>query len=266
MWPEFEKQDLQKIARALKTKPELIKKCMHWIRDHLDPRPARQFGTTIEQPVVPEVYIFKRDDEWVVSLNEEGLPRIRISPRYSSMLNELSAEKKRSSDQRTQKDFVSDKIKSARWILQSLAQRNRTILRVAEVIVEKQKPFLENGIEHLRPLTLKAIADELELHESTISRTTSQKYVHTPRGIFELKYFFNAGLTSSNGQELANETIKGWVGEFIRQESPDNVLSDQDIAELIEQKKGMKIARRTVAKYRESLGILASSKRKKMTG
>jgi RNA polymerase sigma-54 factor len=135
---------------------------------------------------------------------------------------------------------------------------------VAEVILTRQKDYFEHGVESLRPLTLRAVADELGLHESTVSRTTTSKYVHTPRGLFELKYFFNTGLTGGDGQELANEAIKTWVAEYIKNEKPEHALSDQEIADIIEKEKNMKVARRTVAKYREALGILSSAKRKKV--
>lgn len=145
--------------------------------------------------------------------------------------------------------------------MKALADRNKTILRVTEVILEKQKQFFEEGPEYLRPLTLKAVAEELGLHESTISRTTNSKYVHTPQGLFELKHFFNSGMSTDAGGELANEVVKSWVAECIKGEVEQKPFSDQDISEWIQQNKNVKVARRTVAKYRESLGILPSSKR-----
>lgn len=271
-WPEFEKQDFTRIAKHLKVKPEDAKKSMIWIREHLDPRPARQYGGPPNQVATPDVYIFKREDQWVVSLNEEGLPRLRISSKYADLLAAAAAaaagdkerDKERGKEEKASREFVNDKVRSAKWILQAISQRNKTILRVAEVILARQLEFFEHGVEHLRPLTLRAVADELGLHESTVSRTTTSKYVHTPRGLFELKYFFNTGLTGGDGQELANEAIKNWVAEYIKNETPGAALSDQDIADLIEKEKNMKVARRTVAKYREALGILSSAKRKRI--
>jgi RNA polymerase sigma-54 factor len=273
-WPEFEKQDVTKIARHFKAKPEDVKRAIVWIREHLDPRPARQFGTEPNQVATPDVYIFKRGEEWMVSLNEDGLPRLRISNRYADLLaavagnrtkdQDATKEKEKGKEEKASREFVNERVRSAKWILQAIGQRNKTILRVAEVILTRQKDYFEHGVESLRPLTLRAVADELGLHESTVSRTTTSKYVHTPRGLFELKYFFNTGLTGGDGQELANEAIKTWVAEYIKNEKPEHALSDQEIADIIEKEKNMKVARRTVAKYREALGILSSAKRKKV--
>lgn len=263
-WPEFERQDFQKIARALKAKQEEVVRAIQYIRGHLDPRPARQFGGDTNVAVTPDVFVFKREEKWVVSLNEDGLPRLRVSQKYSSLIDEVLKAKNSKggeTDSGKLKSFLNEKIKGARWIMRALAERNRTILRVTEVIVERQEEFLEHGIEHLKPLTLKVVSEALGLHESTISRTTSGKYLHCPRGVFELKFFFNAGMSSNDGEGPANETVKNWVAEYIREEISGSVLSDQDIADRIGKEKGVKVARRTVAKYRESLGILPSSKR-----
>ena len=258
-WPEFQKQDSAKIAKVTKAKPEDVKKALSWIRENLDPRPTRQYGGAQSRDISPDVYIFQRGDQWVASINEDGLPRLRVSQKYQTMLSELAGLKLKEDDLRQRREFVSEKIRNARALMIAISQRNKTILRVAEVIAERQQEFLEKGIDFLRPLTLRTVADDLQLHESTISRTTSQKYVHTPRGLFELKYFFNAGLTNSDGEELANEAIKNWIAEYIKVETKP--LSDQDLADLIAKDKGRKVARRTVAKYRESLGLLSSSKR-----
>jgi RNA polymerase sigma-54 factor len=272
-WTDFERQELARIARHLKLKPEDAKKAILWIREHLDPRPARQFGREPHQVISPDVYIFKREDEWVVSLNDEGLPRLRISSKYADMLAAVAnlaknkdavKDKEKGQQDKASREFVNEKVRSAKWILQAIGQRNKTILRVAEVILARQLEFFEHGVEHLRPLTLRAVADELGLHESTVSRTTNNKYIHTPRGLFELKYFFNTGLTGGDGQELANEAIKNWVAEYIKGEKESERLSDQEISDLIEKERNMKVARRTVAKYREALGFLSSAKRKKL--
>jgi RNA polymerase sigma-54 factor len=263
-WPEFEKQDFNKIAKALKVTPEDVKSAIGFIRENLDPRPARQFGDSNNQIVVPDVFIFKREGEWVASLNEDGLPRLKISPKYEKLVNVLSKERKGSVDDRKLKEFVNEKIKDARWLVRALFERNKTILRVAEVLVQRQRDFFEHGLSHLKPLTLKMVAEELGLHESTISRTTTNKYIHSPQGIVELKYFFGAGMNSASGEELSNETIKSWVAEYIKREEGGSPFSDQDIANLIEKEKTVKVARRTIAKYRESLGILPSSKRARL--
>jgi RNA polymerase sigma-54 factor len=267
-WPEFEKQDVAKIARMLKEKPESVKRAFAYIRANLDPRPARQYGGDANAAMVPDVFVFKRNEKWVVSINEEGLPRLRVSPKYEQLIREISenqAELKGTEEGKTAtgtKSFLSEKVKSAKWILRAISERNRTIVRVMEVIVERQEEFFEQGIEHLKPLTLKMVADALGLHESTVSRATSNKYVHCPRGVFELKYFFRAAVGEE--QDHANEVVKNWVAEYIKSEQAGGVLSDQDIADLIDKEKKVKVARRTVAKYREAMGILPSSKRAKL--
>lgn len=268
-WSEFEKQDFSKIAKALNKSTDSVKEALIYIREHLDPRPARQFGGEQQQTISPDVFIFRRENDWVVSLNEDGLPRLKISSKYENIIAATLSRKKQgesgenaqAESDKTTKNFIHDSIKSARAFVKALADRNKTILRVTEVILEKQKQFFEEGAEHLRPLTLKAVADELGLHESTISRTTNNKYVHTPQGLFELKHFFNSGMSTDSGGELANGVVKSWVAECIKLEPEKKPLSDQDISEWIQTNKNVKVARRTVAKYRESLGILPSSKR-----
>lgn len=263
-WPEYEKQDVQKIGRVLKEKPEEVKKSLLFIRENCDPRPARQYGGDNNAPVIPDVYAFRRDGKWVVSVNEEGLPRLRVAPKYQNLVAEVLKEKQalESGESKT-KSFLVERIKNAKWILRAISERNRTILRVCEVIVEKQEEFFDHGVEQLKPLTLKTVADALGLHESTVSRATSGKYIQCPRGIFELKFFFRSGL-GDDDQGPSNETVKTWVGEYIKAEVVGAVLSDQEIADKIAKEKEITVARRTVAKYRESLGLLPSSKRSKL--
>lgn len=256
-WHDFEKQNFLKIARAKKTEVDVIKTAFRYVREHLDPRPARQFGETTNQVVVPDVYAFKRGDEWVCSLNSEGLPRLKLSKKYNQLFEQL----RDNPDKKDAFKFLNENIRSAGWLMKALEDRNKTILRVTEVILSRQKGFFENGVDSLEPLTLKDVADELGLHESTISRSTAGKYMFSPKGLFELKYFFNARMESNTGQELANESIKQWVHEMIRNEDKKSPLSDQEIATRIEAERGVKIARRTVTKYREALGVLSSSKR-----
>jgi RNA polymerase sigma-54 factor len=268
-WKELEANDDAKIIRSLVRTPEDVKEALVFIRGELDPRPARQFGGGQDQVISPDVFIFRRDAEWVVSLNEDGLPRLKISQKYENMIKaalegkktENSAEGSQPENDKSLKEFVNDNIRTARAFVKALADRNKTILRVTEVILEKQKAFFEDGPEHLKPLTLKAVAEELGLHESTISRTTNNKYMHTPQGLFELKHFFNSGMSTDSGGELANEVVKAWVADCIKQEPEQKPFSDQDIADWIQRHKNVKVARRTVAKYREALGILPSSKR-----
>ena len=205
--------------------------------------------------MTPDVYVFKLGEDWVVNLNEDGLPRLRVSNFYSGMMTD----KKAKGDE---KNYISDKMKSAEWLIKSIRQRQRTIYKVTESIVKRQKEFFDHGVEHLKPMILKDIAEDISMHESTISRVTNNKYVHTPRGVFELKYFFNSSVTRSDGNDLASESVKRMIADMIKIEDTRRPLSDQRIVEMLEEK-SIQLARRTVAKYREQLQILPSSKRKK---
>jgi RNA polymerase sigma-54 factor len=225
----------------------------------LDPIPGRQFGPDAPHYIIPDVYVFKVGGEWVVSMNEDGLPRLKVSPFYKDMLKEQKALPAKTSEG---KEYLDDKIKSARWIIKSMEQRQRTIHRVMEKILERQKDFFEYGIQYLKPMVLRDIADSLELHESTISRVTTNKYVHTPRGIFELKFFFNSAIGRSDGESVANEAVKSRIHEIVKAEDQNRPLSDQQIMEMLG-RENIDISRRTIAKYREQLGILPSSKRRK---
>lgn len=187
------------------------------------------------------------------------MPRIKLSKRYQQLIQEL----KKTSQQKDTIKFLNENTRSAKWLIRSLEERNKTILRVTETILKYQKDFFDKGVEYLVPLTLRDIANELSLHESTISRSTSGKYLFFSRGIFELKYFFNSKMETSSGKEFANESIKQWVQEYIKSEDKQKPYSDQEIADKISKEKNMTIARRTVAKYRESLKIFPSSKRTK---
>lgn len=259
-WPEFQKQNFLKIARQEKTSVEDIKNAFRFIKANFDPRPARQFGQQLNQIIVPDVYVFKRDGKWICSTNENGLPRLKLSKKYSNLVKSIKNETNDLHSKETFK-YINDSIKSAKWLVKSLKDRDKTIVKVVESIIKHQEEFFENGVEHLTPMTLKVVAQELELHESTISRATADKYLYSPRGIFELRYFFNTAVENISGKELANESIKQFVAEIIKAEDKESPLSDQEISEKIESNKGIKIARRTVAKYRESLGIMSSSKR-----
>jgi RNA polymerase sigma-54 factor len=222
----------------------------------LEPIPGRQFESEVVSYVVPDVYIFKLGDSWQVSMNDDGIPSLRISEEYQDILEKM---KTGSAD----REYLSERLRSAEWLIKSLQQRKKTIFRVTETIVEHQKDFFEKGAEHLRPLICKQVADELGLNQSTVSRATKNKYVHTPRGIFPLKYFFNSAVTQAGGGEgLASESVRNMIAELVSAEDPKNPLSDSKIVEILDQR-GLQLARRTVAKYREKLNILPSSKRKK---
>lgn len=221
----------------------------------MEPRPGRGFSSGEAQYIVPDIYVIKLDNEYIVVLNEDGIPRLRVSKEYQAQLaaGELKGETK---------SYVKEKLKGAVWLMRSILQRQRTIFKVTEALVRRQREFFDRGPEALKPLVLREIADELGLHESTISRVTTNKYVHTPHGIFELKYFFNSGISRSDGDDMASESVRAKIRDIIASEDAKNPISDQSIADILTDQK-INIARRTIAKYRESMGILSSSKRKK---
>lgn len=252
---DLEKKNFDGIAKAMnKPLEEIIEICK--IILNFEPRPGRSFASADTQYVVPDVYIHKVAEDYVVSLNEDGLPRLKISNFYKNVLSG-----KESSSMT--KEYIQDKLRSAVWLIKSIHQRQRTIYKVTESIVRHQKDFLDKGLEHLKPMILRDVAGDIGMHESTVSRVTTNKYVHTPRGIFELKYFFNSGINRTDGEALASESVKEKIKEMVSGEDVKNPLSDQRIVEILRQKSGIDIARRTVAKYRDMLGILPSSKRKK---
>jgi RNA polymerase sigma-54 factor len=218
----------------------------------LEPRPARRFQTEEPRYIIPDVYVHRVGDEYFVVTNDDGMPKLKISGFYrSAMAGNPKA-----------KEYIQDKLRSAQWLIRSIDQRRKTIVRVTECIVEKQQDFFEKGIEHLKPMILRDIAETVGMHESTISRVTSNKYVHTSRGTFELKYFFNSAIRRDHHTDIASESVKQAIKNIIGGEDEKAPLSDQRIVEILAQD-DIRIARRTVAKYREMLGILSSSKRKK---
>ena len=219
----------------------------------LEPWPARPFASEEPHYIVPDVYIQKVSEAWVVTLNDDGLPKLKISGFYKGAMG----------SSREAKEYISERLRSAQWLIRSIQQRQRTIMKVAKSILKFQEVFFEKGVEHLRPLILKDVAEDIEMHESTVSRVTTNKYVHTPQGIFELKYFFNAGISRLGGDELASEAVKTKIKCLIDGEDSARPFSDQKLVELL-RGDNIDIARRTVAKYREQLGVLSSSKRKRL--
>ncbi|NBX92738.1 MAG: RNA polymerase sigma-54 factor [Proteobacteria bacterium] len=254
--PDLEKKNYQAISKALGLSMEEIIKRIKVIEE-LEPKPGRAFGGAPAHYIIPDIYIVKRGDEYVVMLNEDGLPKLKISAFYKNLL-----EKGEFSQAQT-KDYVQGKLRSAVWLIRSIHQRQRTIFKVTESIVRQQREFFDKGIAFLKPMVLRDVANDIGMHESTISRVTTNKYVHTPRGIFELKFFFNSGISKVSGGDVASESVKEKVKAIVAQEPPKNPYSDQKIVELL-LKENINIARRTVAKYREIMGILPSSKRKKV--
>jgi len=220
----------------------------------LNPFPARQYLEESVRYTVPDVYIQKVGEEYQIILNDDGIPRLKISKNYSELL--------KGNRDKTIKEYFTDMHKSATWLLRSIDQRQRTIYKVTESIVRFQREFLDRGLHHLRPLVLKEVADDISMHESTVSRVTTNKYVQTPQGIFELKFFFTPGLKTDIG-EVSSSFVKDRIRRLIEKENSSLPISDQKIVEILQSEK-IEIARRTVAKYRETLGILPSSQRKRL--
>ncbi|NBG89191.1 RNA polymerase factor sigma-54 [Isachenkonia alkalipeptolytica] len=243
------------IAKKLQTSLNEVKKICEFIRS-LEPKPGRQFITNQNKYIVPDVIVRKIQGEYVVVYNDSAVPRLYIREDYRKMV--LDDEKLGCKDT---KKYLNDKLNAAVWLIKNIEQRKQTIYRVVENIIEKQKDFFEHGKKYLKPLTLKEVAEELEVHESTVSRATNGKYVQTPAGTFELKFFFSSGINISGGEALSSNSIKDYIRELISREDPKKPLSDEKIAKYLREK-GMTISRRTVAKYRDDLKILSSSKRK----
>lgn len=220
----------------------------------LDPMPGSSFGEGETNYVSPDVFVYKMGDEFVIMLNDGDLPQLQLSE---------MAEMDTSNASESEKEYFNDKIRSASWLIRSLYQRQRTLYKVTEAIVRHQQEFFEKGITHLQPLILKDIADDVEMHESTISRITSNKYVSTPHGVFELKFFFNSGLEMDDGSSVGSESVKALIKKFISEENPKSPLSDEKIGEMLKDELKVNIARRTVAKYRTAMDIPSSSRRRK---
>jgi len=223
----------------------------------LEPRPGRAFGGEDPVYIVPDIYVTKVGEEFHIQLNDDGLPRLRISSLYRDVLTRGNGVPKDT------KDYVSEKVRSAMWLIKSIHQRQRTIYKVMQSIIKHQREFFDRGINYLRPLNLRDVADDIEMHESTVSRVTTNKYAHTPQGIFELKYFFNSSINRVDGEAVASESVKERIMRLIRNEDPARPLSDQRIAEML-RVANINIARRTVTKYRESMRILSSTKRRQV--
>ena len=239
------------IARAMKLSLDRIMESIDEIQT-LEPKPGRQFAVVDSRYIVPDVTIQKVGTDYVVVLNEEGIPRLRVNSLYRSLL-------RRSGDEA--KQYVEQKIRSAVWLIKSVEQRQRTLRRVAQSLVNFQRDFLDKGLPFLRPLALRDVGDDINMHESTISRVTTNKYVQTPQGLFELKYFFHSGIVSVNGSMVSSVSVKQMIKDMVEAEDAAAALSDQEIAQALHGQ-GLTIARRTVAKYREELGILPSHQRR----
>jgi len=239
------------IARAMKLPLDRIMESVEEIQT-LEPKPGRRFGANDSRYIAPDVTIQKVGNDYVVVLNEESIPRLRVNSLYKSLL-------RRSGDEA--KQYVEQKIRSALWLIKSVEQRQRTLRRVAQSLVNFQRDFLDKGLPYLRPLALRDVGDDINMHESTISRVTTNKYVQTPQGLFELKYFFHSGIASNSGTMVSSVSVKKTIHDMVAAEDSSTPLSDQEIAQALHGQ-GLTIARRTVAKYREELGILPSHQRR----
>jgi RNA polymerase sigma-54 factor len=243
------------IARNLKCTVEDVQAASDTIGT-LDPRPAQEIAAEETRYVTPDLIVERVGEDFVVALNDRNVPRLRISSAYQQML------RNKGSVEDTTRKYITEKLNSAKWLIQTIEQRRKTMIKVMRRIVEEQREFFEKGVEGLRPLTLQQIANQIGMHESTVSRVTTNKYVQTPRGVFELKYFFSSGLQTEDGDDVSAKVAKGKISQLIQGEDKKEPLSDQRIAELLHES-GLRIARRTVAKYREALRILPARARRR---
>lgn len=256
---DLERKSVSKIARVLNVdKDEVVEAAQ--VISNMEPKPGRMYDSEGEAKyVTPDIYIHKDGNEFVATLNEDGLPKLKVSEYYRREL----AKKKENGEEDEVKEYIQEKLRGAMWLIRSIHQRQSTIMKVTESIIDHQREFFEEGIHALKPMVLRDVAEDIEMHESTVSRVTTNKYVHTPRGLFELKFFFNSSITKTDGEDLASEAVKAKIRDIIASEDADSPLSDAKIADRLEEEANIDIARRTVAKYREKMGILSSTKRKK---
>src|SRR5688572_13218750 len=252
----LQNHQVPEIARKLGMTIDDLKEHIEIIRN-LDPKPGSRYNPSQSQYVIPDVYVVKVEDQYVAALNEEGLPQLRISPVYRRLLDKTVGGEQNDET----RAYVKDKFRSALWLIKSVDQRQKTIHKVATSIINFQREFLDHGIEYLRPLVLRDVANDIGMHESTVSRVVNNKYMHTPQGVFEMKYFFHSGISSSFGESVSSVTIKQRIRKIIENEDPRKPLSDSKIVSIL-QKEGLMLARRTIAKYREELKIPTSNQRK----
>jgi len=254
---DLEVKNYTNIARKLKIQMDDVMQAVILISS-MNPKPGSMYQVESVVTVIPDVFIFKSGDEYKILLNDDGLPRLRISNFYRDIMSGISP----NHDSESGRRYIKERMQSAAWLIKSIQQRHRTIYKVAESILKFQKDFFDQGLDHLKPLVLRDIADDVGMHESTISRVVTNKYMHTSRGIFELKYFFSSSIHKTDGDALASKSVREAIKKIIGEENPQKPFSDSDIVDKLE-KSGISIARRTVAKYREMMRVLPSSKRKK---
>ncbi len=252
--PLLQKRDMKDLARAAQVRPEEAQTALEFIRT-LDPRPGRLYNREQARLIEPDVFFVKRGGEWVVSMNEEEMPSLRLSRRYRNMLVAQDTDKE-------VKEYVKERFRSAMQLMRNIAQRKSTILRTCEVIVRRQQEFLDQGVEALRPMMIKEVAEEIGVHPSTISRAVANKYAHTPQGVLELRFFFSEGAAGPEGADTPLLVLKRKVRKFIEDEDARKPLTDDQIAALL-QSQGIQLTRRTVAKYREDMNIPSTHQRRK---
>ncbi|NOZ12803.1 MAG: RNA polymerase factor sigma-54 [Acidobacteria bacterium] len=249
----------ERICRDLGLTEDELSVYVAFIRK-LEPKPGRKFNTSHPQYIVPDVFVYKVGDDYQIQLNDDGLPHLRINRNYSAI---VSNKGKLNAEQQATKRYVKEKLKSAIWIIRSIQNRQHTILKVARSIVSRQREFLDFGIEKMKPLTLREVAEDIGMHESTVARVVKNKYMHTPRGLFEFRFFFSARISSVSGDDVSSLAVKEKIRKIVETESHLKPYSDSGIANILKAH-GIDIARRTIAKYREELGIASSSERKKI--
>lgn len=257
-WDLVLKKQYPAVARKLEIEMAELEEAMAVIRG-LENKPGRKFSTERTHYIEPDVFVRKIGEEYVIQLNDDGLPRLRVSRSYRRMLQSMRSQGQQSEAQQ----FIKDKIRSAVWLIKSLDQRQRTIYKVADSIVRQQREFLDRGIEHLRPMVLRDVAEDIGMHESTVSRVVSNKYMHTHRGLFPMKFFFHSGIDREYGENISSLTVKRKIEQLIAAEDARRPLSDSELMRILN-REGIQIARRTVAKYRDELGIASSNDRKKI--
>lgn len=250
----LENKNYRAICKALRVRMDNVIAAVNVIKG-LEPKPGREFSESDVQYITPDIYVYKSENDFVIVLNDDGLPKLQVNSYYKKAMvrgDKISAETK---------EYLQDKLRSAAWLIRSIHQRQKTIYRVMESILKFQRPFFENGITHLKPMVLRDVAEDIEMHESTISRVTTNKYAYTPQGIFELKYFFNSSIKRVHGEAIASASVQDKIKKIIESEDPKKPFSDSKMADMLKDQ-NVDIARRTVAKYREMLGVLSSNKRK----
>ena len=248
------KRDYRGLARKLKAPLAQVLAAVEII-SHLDPKPGRPFSSDEAKIIIPDVFVYKIEGDYVVVLNDDGLPKLRINTYYRNLLDAEA--------DNVPRGYLKEKMKSALWLIRSIQQRQMTLYKVTKSIVKFQRDFIDQGIDALKPLVLREVADDIQMHESTVSRVTTNKYVHTPQGIYELKFFFS-GKVGGFGQEVSVKRVQNLIRQIVAEEKPRRPFSDEKICQLLKERHTITIARRTVAKYREMMKILSSSERKKL--